>query len=125
MVKESLRITALVTSRMPLEAPDEVLKYGEWEIPAKVISPRTGKGSCRLDTADTYVDTRQHDASRRSSGPLDLSRANGFRPRTLARREPRSPQYQPSFRTIQSRDPYVPRPEVRGTPSKHPYIEPH
>ncbi|CAO1606115.1 hypothetical protein XANCAGTX0491_009615 [Xanthoria calcicola] len=35
VVKESLRITALVTSRMPLEAPDEVLKYGEWEIPAK------------------------------------------------------------------------------------------
>ncbi|KAL8732133.1 MAG: hypothetical protein Q9181_004048 [Wetmoreana brouardii] len=34
VIKESLRITALVTSRLPLVAPKESLKYGEWYIPA-------------------------------------------------------------------------------------------
>ncbi|KAL8967514.1 MAG: hypothetical protein Q9183_002885 [Haloplaca sp. 2 TL-2023] len=41
VVKESLRITALVTSRMPLEAPTEILKYGQWEIPTSVKCPPT------------------------------------------------------------------------------------
>ncbi|KAL5115780.1 hypothetical protein ACEQ8H_006275 [Pleosporales sp. CAS-2024a] len=34
IVKESLRITALVTSRLPLVSPDTPLRYGEWMIPA-------------------------------------------------------------------------------------------
>lgn len=33
VVKESLRITALVTSRLPLVSPQESLRYGDWEIP--------------------------------------------------------------------------------------------
>ncbi|KAL8722842.1 MAG: hypothetical protein Q9225_000729 [Loekoesia sp. 1 TL-2023] len=33
VIKESLRITALVTSRLPLVSPKEPLRYGEWEIP--------------------------------------------------------------------------------------------
>lgn len=33
IVKESLRISTLVTSRLPVIAPNEVLKYGEWIIP--------------------------------------------------------------------------------------------
>ncbi|KAL8753030.1 MAG: hypothetical protein Q9184_005544 [Pyrenodesmia sp. 2 TL-2023] len=33
VVKESLRITALVTSRLPLVSPKEPLRYGEWDIP--------------------------------------------------------------------------------------------
>ncbi|KAH8700030.1 putative flavonoid 3-hydroxylase [Phaeosphaeriaceae sp. PMI808] len=34
IIKESLRITALVTSRLPLISPDSPLHYGEWMIPA-------------------------------------------------------------------------------------------
>ncbi|KAL8963661.1 MAG: hypothetical protein Q9193_000105 [Seirophora villosa] len=33
VVKESLRITALVTSRLPLVSPKEPLRYGNWSIP--------------------------------------------------------------------------------------------
>ncbi|CAD6568443.1 MAG: hypothetical protein ASARMPRED_001717 [Alectoria sarmentosa] len=33
VIKESLRITALVTSRLPLVSPQEPLKYGDWDIP--------------------------------------------------------------------------------------------
>ena len=36
VIKESLRITALVTSRLPLVSPQEHLEYGEWNIPAGV-----------------------------------------------------------------------------------------
>lgn len=38
VVKESLRITALVTSRLPLVSPQEPLTYGDWAIPAGVSS---------------------------------------------------------------------------------------
>ncbi|CAG8949922.1 hypothetical protein HYFRA_00004252 [Hymenoscyphus fraxineus] len=34
VIKESLRITALVTSRLPLVSPNLPLRYKEWEIPA-------------------------------------------------------------------------------------------
>ena len=41
VIKESLRITALVTSRLPLVSPVEPLRYGNWEIPPGVTcSPR-------------------------------------------------------------------------------------
>lgn len=36
VVKESLRITALVTSRLPLVSPQEPLRYGDWVIPVGV-----------------------------------------------------------------------------------------
>ena len=38
IVKESLRITALVTSRLPLVAPKSPLTYDTWEIPSGVGS---------------------------------------------------------------------------------------
>lgn len=38
VVKETLRIAALVTSRLPLVSPMEPLRYGDWEIPAGVLS---------------------------------------------------------------------------------------
>ena len=38
IIKESLRIAGLVTSRLPLISPIEPLRYGAWEIPAGVIS---------------------------------------------------------------------------------------
>ncbi|MCJ1333200.1 hypothetical protein MMC10_009894 [Thelotrema lepadinum] len=34
VIKESLRITAPISSRLPVVAPQENLQYGEWEIPA-------------------------------------------------------------------------------------------
>ncbi|KAH6662817.1 cytochrome P450, partial [Halenospora varia] len=34
IIKESLRITALVTSRLPLISPNKPLRYQDWEIPA-------------------------------------------------------------------------------------------
>ena len=36
VVKESLRITALVTSRLPLTSPNEHLRYKGWDIPPHV-----------------------------------------------------------------------------------------
>lgn len=36
VIKESLRITALVTSRLPLVSPVEALEYGGWQIPVGV-----------------------------------------------------------------------------------------
>lgn len=46
VIKESLRLTRLVSSRSPLISPDEPLHYDTWTIPAKVSpdsthSPRT------------------------------------------------------------------------------------
>ncbi|KAI4251245.1 MAG: hypothetical protein LQ352_004970 [Teloschistes flavicans] len=38
VVKESLRITALVTSRTPLVSPFEQLEYSKWQIPAGVTA---------------------------------------------------------------------------------------
>lgn len=40
VIKESLRITALVTSRLPLVSPQEPLRYGDWDIPPRVSSLR-------------------------------------------------------------------------------------
>ena len=37
-MKESLRITALVTSRLPLVSPKEALRYKDWVIPPGVSS---------------------------------------------------------------------------------------
>ncbi|EZF32824.1 hypothetical protein H109_05833 [Trichophyton interdigitale MR816] len=34
VIKEGLRITALVTSRLPRISPDQILEYGNWKIPA-------------------------------------------------------------------------------------------
>lgn len=36
VIKETLRITAIVSSRLPLVSPKEDLRYGEWVIPAGV-----------------------------------------------------------------------------------------
>lgn len=36
VLKETMRILGLVTSRLPLVAPNEALVYGQWEIPANV-----------------------------------------------------------------------------------------
>lgn len=36
VIKESLRLSALVTSRLPLISPDNALFFREWEIPAGV-----------------------------------------------------------------------------------------
>ena len=39
VIKESLRITALVTSRLPLISPHEHLQYHDWNIPPNVGLP--------------------------------------------------------------------------------------
>lgn len=39
-MKEGLRISAVVTSRLPRIAPDEALHYGKWTIPPGVCLPK-------------------------------------------------------------------------------------
>lgn len=38
-MKEVLRFTALITSRLPLMSPNKPLWYKDWEIPAGVSIP--------------------------------------------------------------------------------------
>ena len=80
VIKESLRISALVTSRLPLISPKEPLRYQEWEIPAGVSTVDGNLMMRRLDlrtlpglgqeVADSHgrnSDTREHDSPRQPS----------------------------------------------------------
>ena len=36
IIREGLRLASVVTTRLPRSAPDEVLRYKDWDIPAGV-----------------------------------------------------------------------------------------
>lgn len=36
VIREGIRLASVVTTRLPRSAPDEVLQYKEWDIPAGV-----------------------------------------------------------------------------------------
>lgn len=67
VVKESLRITALVTSRLPLVSPKESLSYGNWNIPPGVSSLRFETDPHSRSNLSYNLDTGQYDPARRSS----------------------------------------------------------
>jgi hypothetical protein len=36
VIREGIRLASVVTTRLPRSAPDEILRYKEWDIPAGV-----------------------------------------------------------------------------------------
>jgi cytochrome P450 len=59
-VKEGLRISAVVTTRLPRIAPDEALIYGKWRIPAGVRSLRFTARTLLIVTTQTPVSMSTH-----------------------------------------------------------------
>lgn len=40
VLKEGLRLSAVVTTRLPRSAPEEALQYEKWTIPPRVCLPK-------------------------------------------------------------------------------------
>jgi cytochrome P450 len=59
-VKEGLRISAVVTTRLPRIAPDEALIYGRWRIPAGVRSLPFTARTLLIVTTQTPVSMSTH-----------------------------------------------------------------
>ena len=60
MISEGLRVSIGVTTRLPRVAPDEVLRYKEWEIPIGVshLVPPPNLSDSRIEISRT-IDTCQ------------------------------------------------------------------
>lgn len=55
VVREGLRLSSVVTTRLPRSAPDEVLQFQEWEIPPGVSRPPLGSTTLPPKKLQTFV----------------------------------------------------------------------
>ena len=112
MVKESLRISGLITSRAPLISPKEALTYGRWQIPAgvsrwiSVISqPSSSQNAAKLDSC-------QYDSARSPSRSFNFPRTHDISPRAMAASWPRTRRHESGLRPVLARKSSVPWYEV-------------